>query len=655
MSALAHHLGPRPGLHRTGRTLSLTVFLLLSGTSAFGQNSTIGVYTDASGSTCSFSGNNQGPVTAYVVVRPGPDGFQAIRFSAPLPSCFGGSFVADDVPSELTFIGESQTGISIGGGKCEQSPLHVLTIEYVRTSSSTPCCPYSILPEIGHDRIEVITCAGEEASYASHDAHFNADETCACSAGQAPDMASHPGPANGETGVTVWTGLSWIGSDYDGDLVDFDLYLGTSADPPLLAAHVVDTNFQPETPRDPVAHYYWRVVTRDAHGNETSSPTWEFSTRPVNSAPLAPEAVNPADGAVTERNIALEWACFDIDHDRLTYDVYLGPGNSPPLVSKGQYETLRSSYTLLPSTSYSWRVVVHDAAGNETAGSLWHFRTNMGTGIVAPYDPSPTNGESGVGVTTILSWKGNSAHYRVYMGSDDSMIHQVASSLALPSFDPPGNLLPDTHYYWYVVAYSSAGEETGPVWSFYTGLPPSNMPAGSASLAVGPSNDAALLTWSVANPNGQPLTYDVFIGVNENPAFAGTTTSSSFTTGTLDPGVRYYWRVDTWDGTNRAHGPNWSFQVPPVGLNLGNNQPNPFNPQTTIPYSVPWWMHVRLAIYDAQGRLVRVLVNEDQSGGTRKVVWNGADGAGNTVASGVYFCVLQAGEERRMQKLVLLK
>jgi hypothetical protein len=41
--------------------------------------STVGLYTDESGSSCSFSGNNPGVVTAYVVVRPGPEGFRAIR------------------------------------------------------------------------------------------------------------------------------------------------------------------------------------------------------------------------------------------------------------------------------------------------------------------------------------------------------------------------------------------------------------------------------------------------------------------------------------------------------------------------------------------------------------------------------------------------
>jgi hypothetical protein len=93
-------------------------------------------------------------------------------------------------------------------------------------------------------------------------------------------------------------------------------------------------------------------------------------------------------------------------------------------------------------------------------------------------------------------------------------------------------------------------------------------------------------------------------------------------------------------------------------LTLHQNQPNPFNPQTTIRYDLPSGgsaIHVRLLIVDLSGRRVRTLVNEDQAGGAQSAVWNGRDDAGNPVASGVYFYVLDAGKQRLTRKLVLLK
>ena len=58
---------------------------------------------------------------------------------------------------------------------------------------------------------------------------------------------------------------------------------------------------------------------------------------------------------------------------------------------------------------------------------------------------------------------------------------------------------------------------------------------------------------------------------------------------------------------------------------------------------------------DVSGKLVRTLVDETQSSGSRSVIWNGRDDMGNSVASGVYFYVLDVGKERLTRKLMLLK
>jgi hypothetical protein len=108
-----------------------------------------------------------------------------------------------------------------------------------------------------------------------------------------------------------------------------------------------------------------------------------------------------------------------------------------------------------------------------------------------------------------------------------------------------------------------------------------------------------------------------------------------------------------WDGT-----PTPVIDAAPSSLALGQNHPNPFNPQTAIPYTLPNGsapVHVRLSIHDVAGKVVRTLVDEAQAGGPREVVWDGRDDRGGPVSSGVYFYVLAAGGERRTRKLVLLK
>jgi flagellar hook assembly protein FlgD len=93
----------------------------------------------------------------------------------------------------------------------------------------------------------------------------------------------------------------------------------------------------------------------------------------------------------------------------------------------------------------------------------------------------------------------------------------------------------------------------------------------------------------------------------------------------------------------------------PTEVVLHQNSPNPFNPETSIRFELPQAMRVRLAIYDVHGRLVRQLLDEHRDAGASNVEWNGTDDRGATVATGVYFYVLDAGGKRYQHKMVLLK
>ena len=88
---------------------------------------------------------------------------------------------------------------------------------------------------------------------------------------------------------------------------------------------------------------------------------------------------------------------------------------------------------------------------------------------------------------------------------------------------------------------------------------------------------------------------------------------------------------------------------------LAQNYPNPFNPQTTLAYSLKDASGVSLVIYDVAGRRVRELVNEQRKPGVYKVVWDGRDGNGTQVASGVYFYKLVAGSFVDTKKMIMLK
>ncbi len=101
-----------------------------------------------------------------------------------------------------------------------------------------------------------------------------------------------------------------------------------------------------------------------------------------------------------------------------------------------------------------------------------------------------------------------------------------------------------------------------------------------------------------------------------------------------------------------------SVGIEPVAFNdLRPNFPNPFNPTTTIEYSIAQAGRVTLRIYNAAGQLVRTLVDEEQSPQAEGFtsVWDGFGNRGEEVASGVYFYKLTAKEFTQTRKMVLLK
>ena len=83
--------------------------------------------------------------------------------------------------------------------------------------------------------------------------------------------------------------------------------------------------------------------------------------------------------------------------------------------------------------------------------------------------------------------------------------------------------------------------------------------------------------------------------------------------------------------------------------------PNPFNPVTTIGYSIPQNEHINLGIYDIAGRKIKTLVNGYQSSGYNEVKWNATNDLGESVSAGVYLYKIQAGQIIETNKIILLK
>lgn len=86
-----------------------------------------------------------------------------------------------------------------------------------------------------------------------------------------------------------------------------------------------------------------------------------------------------------------------------------------------------------------------------------------------------------------------------------------------------------------------------------------------------------------------------------------------------------------------------------------SNYPNPFNPTTTLSFSLPAEMVCNLEIYNVRGQKVKTLLNENKMAGRHSIVWDGKDDNGRSVSSGVYFYRLTTPNRTHISKMLLMK
>lgn len=151
-------------------------------------------------------------------------------------------------------------------------------------------------------------------------------------------------------------------------------------------------------------------------------------------------------------------------------------------------------------------------------------------------------------------------------------------------------------------------------------------------------------------PGGAPAgTYTYHAYVGSYPSIVYNQDNFTFEKSAMDGSGDW---VDNWLNTGEPFEETTSpaFATIPENFALHQAYPNPFNPATTIAFDLPEASHVKLTIYDLQGRLVTELVNGQRSAGVHEVAFDGSN-----FASGVYIYRLQAGTFHASGKMVLMK
>jgi hypothetical protein len=405
---------------------------------------------------------------------------------------------------------------------------------------------------------------------------------------RAPTQPTSASPADNQIQVSLDADLSWSASDPEGCSLTYDVYFeAEDKTPDQLVCHDITSSVCDLGTLAEDTLYYWQVVASDGE-LETHGPVWKFSTgdflvrlfvpiillaegNPPPYLPTNPSPTHTSTGVALD--VALSWVGGDPEGEDVTYTVYFEAGNPSPvsLLCTDISVTTCDPGNLANETTYYWQVVAEDARGAVRTGPVWVFATNQPP--FEPSSPEPADDAVDVSVDIDLLWtggdpEGDGLTYDVYLAPGDITPDVLVCDDVPVAACDPGALLPDSHYYWQVVAQDDFGAvTTGPVWDFVT-LPdngPPNLPS-SPSPEIGAVDvpKTAVLSWTGSDPDaGDTLTYDVYLAVDDSTPDTSVCTDIAETT--CDPtsllsDSHYYWQVVARDnyGAETA-GPVWDF------------------------------------------------------------------------------------------------
>jgi hypothetical protein len=253
--------------------------------------------------------------------------------------------------------------------------------------------------------------------------------------------------------------------------------------------------------------------------------------------------------------------------------------------------------------------------------------------LILPATPSlvsPANGSTGIPINTTLQWDPSSGaiSYRLQLStiSSFSTVMLDTSGLSGTEFSL-GGLSTSTTYFWRVNASNAGGaSDWSNAWSFTTIIAPPSTPSlvfplnGSTGVPTNP-----FLIWNASSGAGT-ITYRLQVSIDTS--FSSTVRDTSGIAGTalqisgLSINKTYFWRVNASnEGGPSAWSSAWSFTTTitavsdrggkmPTKFSLNQNYPNPFNPSTTIQYTLPKTVYVKLIVFNPLGNEIETLVSK---------------------------------------------
>ncbi len=475
-----------------------------------------------------------------------------------------------------------------------------------------------------------------------------------------PLLAKYPSPKDKAIGININGELNWTAGDSS---ISRDIYIGVKADSLTLVGNQSETtltlsNLNYET------IYYWRVDEVTSNGKQLGV-VWSFTTEEEPIPPTLAVQPNPIEQAVDMRtSLRLSWQAGKRTRSS---QVYFGKTNPPISVSNIQTNSFNSGILDL-NTKYYWRVDGVNEWG-VTEGIVWSFTTESVASLPEGWVSLDIGNVNKVGEDSFennnftlkssgTGLNGNADQFRFMykeLSGDGEIIARVsienASSKAIGGV-MIREKIDSTSSYMLSGQTSTSGVKSQ--WRSFNG--------GGTKIKNGNTNSSSphwvkvvrvsdflvssesidgkawktLKTEKIKMQNSVQL--GLFVTSGDNDSLCTAVFDNVSINGVL---VSVEEEIES-DGIILKE------------FTIGNF-PNPFNPTTTINYSLPKKGKVTIKIYDIMGSLVKDLVSGKKNAGMYNVIWDGKNSNGLQVSSGVYFYKIQLDEQIKTAKMLLMK
>jgi len=599
----------------------LGLLLLLAPGISRSQVPTLWIYSDSQGSSCTFSDVAPGLATFYVVLN-GPGPFLAVQFAAPKPACLAGTHLADD--SQYLVIGNSQAGMSVAFGDCVPGPVLVTSMSYLLMGSSASCCMYTPGPDPVPNVFAAVDCGYNLIPLIAGSLTVNPNETC-----------DPPGCGSPIGLLRVADAFHVLGGPTDTVRVNVDVTNGLST----LSGGSVDVTY------DPTRYQFlscerggltatWQQLDGVDLGSSVRISAFDTTSLDANeSGTLATLVFKFLDCPGESETVPL---CAENLTGDLTPLVPFCGSISCGYTADGDVNGDGDLTVADAQCAFEAYFSSPDAPGCAATG--WALRGNVNcTGGLTPADA----------LCIFRNWLDGSCTFCTPTGSS---LVALARAQSTPGQAPHVTLLSVREGDEWVVSVRVSGRAEMNAFGFELDVP------------------HGMELVSTDYPRGASYTQLRSTRMHDGVVRVGAYAEQGITTAGASDLLSLRFRDSGAGGVLVARGFVDDLngaedvtlllgEVPPQRLTLHQNMPNPFNPGTTIRFAIPEDAsgRVTLAVYRVDGARVATLIDGTRAPGEHVATWDGRDARGVPVATGVYFCVLEAAGQRLQRKMVLLK